>query len=96
MSIFDQHNFLQSMPETQTLWNDFCFTDLYWEIGFEFSTSWHDNMTIAENKLEEWENVKIDTECWERDWMFDDKQRFIVYSKEDVQKMITALQGTLI
>ena len=79
----------------QTLGNDFCFTDIFNQIGFEFSNSWDENGYIANKKLENGEEISIDTECGERDGFFDDKQRFIVYSKEDVEKMIKALQKTI-
>ena len=75
--------------------NDFSCMSLYKEIWFEFSSDWMDNQLEAEKRLEDWKSINLDEDCYWRDWMFEDKERYIVFEKDDIEKMIRNLQRWL-
>lgn len=65
---------------------DFTYQSLT-EIWFEFENDWMANMEIAEKKLEAWESISVDIDCYWRDGMFDKKQRFLIYEDDDKRKI---------
>jgi len=71
--------------------NDFICQSIYNEIWFEFFNDWMDNQLEAEKRLENGESINIDENCYWRDWMFEEKQKFIVFEKKDIEKMIKNL-----
>ncbi len=70
--------------------NDFLVQWLV-ELWFEFSSDGFDNDQIAEKKLKEGESISIDEGCWWRDGMFEDDEKYLIYEKEDLEKMINLL-----
>ena len=45
--------------------------------------------------LESNKEFRYEYECGCRDGMFDESQQFVIYDKEDVRALISALEGTL-
>lgn len=67
-----------------TLENDFYYTNLW----IEYSELW---LLPFLN----WEEIIIEPDSWQRDGMYNEKQKFVVYNKDDIQKIINALSELL-
>lgn len=65
-----------------------------WEPYAYSSSELHDVLVAAEERKEE---VQIDTDCWQRDGLFEYEQLFAVFSSDEVVKiaesMATAAKG---
>ena len=80
--------------------SDYLEQSLLDEIWFQYEdkvwTSGTDNLIEAEKILKNWWDIRIDFDCYSRNWLFDEDAMFIVYDKEDIKRLINKLQGILI
>lgn len=70
---------------------DFYYDDIVGAIEAGSSEDFSD----ACDKMEQGESVAMDFECTQREGLFDEKQLFAVYEKEDVEMLIQRLQKSL-
>ncbi len=69
--------------------SDFFYRPI-WEPYAESSGALCDVLTAAEERGAE---VEIDTDCWQRDGLFEYDQLFAVFSQEEVRKIASSLVG---
>jgi hypothetical protein len=71
--------------------NDFLYDDIIGPIEADSSDDFLDKCENMENGV----SLPVDFENTKREGLFDDKQLFAVYEKEDVKKLIERLEKTL-
>lgn len=72
--------------------NDWRYQSLLQSVEAKDSGEWADIILDAETNGTVFRN---DLNCIERDGMYESNQRFVIYDKDDVRKLIEALAETL-
>lgn len=91
---FNPHVFEELCIKGETWEHDFVMTYITQEIDAKDSGECG---AILETAMQDSQySIKMDFDCYGRDGLFEEKQLFAVYEKQDVEGLINALQGCLV